>query len=124
MTLTNIFWVFLGGGVGSALRFIISKPLNPLFNNLYLGTLSVNILGSLLIGLFIGLEIKSLLQRPILLLLVTGFCGGFTTFSAFSLESLNLIKSGQFMHAVSYMLVSLILGILAVILGFYIAKHI
>ncbi|MGX1023768.1 fluoride efflux transporter CrcB [Flavobacterium sp. CS20] len=124
MALSNILWVFLGGGIGSVLRFVVTKTFSQIFANLYWGTLSVNLVGSLLIGLLIGFEIKSILHQPILLLLATGFCGGFTTFSAFSLESLNLIKSGQYLYATSYILISIILGIIAVGLGFYLARQI
>jgi len=123
MFFQNLIWVFLGGGLGSVLRYLVSKSLNPLFSNVFFGTFSVNIIGSLLIGLLIGYEIKSLLQKPVLLFLVTGFCGGFTTFSAFAFENYNLFKSEQYLLGMTYILISLILGVLAVGLGFYIAKQ-
>lgn len=123
MTFQNIIWIFLGGGLGSVLRFLLSKNLNPLFDNVFLGTLSVNIIGSLLIGLLVGFEIKNLLQKPMLLFLVTGFCGGFTTFSAFAIENYILFKKEQFVLGMTYILISLILGVLSVGLGFYIAKQ-
>ncbi len=124
MGFQQIVWVFIGGGIGSVLRFVLSKSLNPMFNNVFLGTLSVNIIGSFLIGLFLGYEIKTLLQKPMLLLLVTGFCGGFTTFSAFALEQYNLFKTEQYVLAITYILTTLILGIIAVGIGFYLAKQV
>ncbi|MCL4162961.1 UNVERIFIED_CONTAM: hypothetical protein GTU68_002754, partial [Idotea baltica] len=71
--------VFLGGGLGSILRFWISKNLNSYFSNFFFGTFLVNILGCLLIGILFGLSFKNhLLSQNQVLLLSTGFCGGFT----------------------------------------------
>jgi len=121
--LQNILFVFVGGGLGSVLRYLLSRQLNPLFENFYLGTFTVNILGSLLIGLFIGMELKSLLSKPSLLLLVAGFCGGFTTFSAFALENYILLKEGQMTSVFLNIGLSVVLGILCVFLGFILAKQ-
>ena len=121
--LQNILFVFLGGGLGSVLRYLISKQFNPIFENFFLGTFSVNIIGSLLIGFFVGMELKFLISKPYLLLLVTGFCGGFTTFSAFALENYLIIKEGQFGAALLNIGLSVVLGIAFVILGFYLAKQ-
>ncbi len=123
MDVKSIGIVFLGGGLGSVLRFLLSKSLNPVFSNAIAGTLTVNVVGSLLIGLLIGFEIKNILEKPLMLLLVTGFCGGFTTFSAFALENYNLIKSGDYLQAIFYTLASIFLGLLSVGLGFLIAKQ-
>ena len=123
MALQNIFLVFLGGGIGSVLRFLISKWLNPLFANVFFGTLSVNILGSLLIGFLLAYDMEEIIKKPSVLFLITGFCGGFTTFSAFSAESLFLIKSNQYLQAATYISGSVILGILAVFVGFYLARQ-
>jgi len=124
MSVQNIFLVFLGGGLGSVLRFLLSKWLNPLFTTAFLGTFSVNIMGSLLIGFFIAYEQEAIFKKPIALFLITGFCGGFTTFSAFTAENLQLIKSNQYFQAVTYISGSIIVGIFAVVLGFYLAKQI
>ena len=114
--------VFLGGGFGSVLRFFISRSLNQ-GNLIPLGTLSVNILGSLLIGVFFGLGLKQqLLSENTMLLLATGFCGGFTTFSAFSFENQLLIKSGDFMALGFYLITSIVLGVAAVFGGLYISR--
>ena len=123
MMLQNMFLVFIGGGLGSVLRYILSKQLNPVFENFFLGTVTVNIVGSLLIGFFIGMELRYLLNKPYLLLLVTGFCGGFTTFSTFALENYLFIKEGQFTSVLLNIALSLILGIISVVLGFYLAKQ-
>ena len=77
--------VFIGGGFGSILRYYISKNLNAYYSNFYLGTFLVNIIGCLLIGILIGLSLKNnYISENQTLLLATGFCGGFTTFSTFA----------------------------------------
>ena len=81
--------VFLGGGLGSVCRYLISKALNSRGTNLPWGTFTVNILGSFIIGLLLGIAIKNNnLNNTTNLILATGFCGGFTTFSTFSFVDL------------------------------------
>ena len=119
------FLVFLGGGIGSCLRYLISKSLNPLLSNFFLGTFLVNVIGCLLIGIIMGYALRdSFLSQNQVLLLTTGFCGGFTTFSAFAYENHNLLKIGDYLNFSLYTLGSVILGVLAVFLGIWISKSI
>ena len=120
-----ILVVFLGGGFGSVCRFLLSKWLNPISNTFFLGTFSANILGCLIIGFISGLALRSqYLDQYLGLLVITGFCGGFTTFSTFSLENLNLIRSGELNHFLVYTVISLLTGIAAVLSGLWLGKSI
>ena len=115
--------VFLGGGLGSILRYWISKNLNSYYSNFYLGTFLVNIIGCLLIGILIGVSLKhNYITQNQTLLLATGFCGGFTTFSTFALESNLLLKESSILYTSLYLGLSVALGILAISIGLWICK--
>ncbi len=123
MSIKQFLLVFIGGGLGSLLRYIISKTFNTYFQHFYLGTFLVNIIGCLIIGLVLGISYKSnLLSQNQTLLLTTGFCGGFTTFSTFALENQTLLKSGEILHFSFYTIASIAVGIFAVILGLWLSK--
>lgn len=118
-----IFYVFIGGGFGSILRFLISNYTQKFWNinSFPMGTFLVNIIGCFLIGIFSSYFIKT--DGYLKFLLITGICGGFTTFSTFSIENYSLWQNGNYTILISYILASVILGILAVILGFQIMKN-
>lgn len=119
----QVLLVFLGGGIGSALRYAIGRIFNTSSTGYPWGTFSVNIIGSLLIGVFMGIALKNNnLSENQTLLLVTGLCGGFTTFSAFAYENQQFLKVGDLTSFATYTLGSLSLGILAVFLGLVISK--
>lgn len=119
----QLIFVFIGGGVGSVARFLVHKFLNTSSTSIPFGTLAVNVIGSLLIGLILGYASKSeAITQQHTLLLATGFCGGFTTFSTFAYENHTFLKSGDFTSVAIYTLSSLILGFLAVFAGLYLIK--
>ena len=121
----NLILVFIGGGFGSVLRFAIGKWLNNSNHVIPYGTFAANILGSLLIGLILGYAAKNdTLTQNHTLLLATGFCGGFTTFSTFAYENHEFLKSGDFTSFALYTIASFVIGFLAVFAGMYVVKFI
>jgi CrcB protein len=106
--LYNILAVFIGGGLGSLVRFGISMVLFQYYRTMYaFATLTSNILSCFIFGLAIYLMGEKLnTEMSLRLLIITGFCGGFSTFSAFSFETVELIKSGNSLYAVLNVLVS------------------
>lgn len=122
--LKSFLIVGLGGASGSMLRFGVQKIFNlqntVVFPN---GTLLVNISGCFLIGIFWGLASRSLTwSEEIKLLLMTGFCGGFTTFSAFTLEGIGLLKENKTVLFFIYVTASVVGGLLATLIGIRIIK--
>lgn len=119
----QLLLVFVGGGFGSVLRYAISKYLNSPQDGIPYGTFAANILGSLLIGIILGLAAKNdTLTSNQTLLLATGFCGGFTTFSAFAYENHVFLKAGDFTSFALYTIASFIIGFLAVFFGLFLVK--
>ncbi len=119
----QLLLVFLGGGIGSCLRYLIGKYTSQNFNSFILGTFTANILGCLIIGIVLGITVRgNYINQNYALLLTAGFCGGFTTFSTFSAENYNLLKSGDLFQLALYTVASLVLGIAAVALGYWLSK--
>ncbi len=119
----QLLLVFLGGGLGSSLRFLVGKAINNSDTGIPYGTFAANILGSLFIGIILGLALKTnSLSQNTILFLATGFCGGFTTFSTFAYENHIFLKSGDFMSFALYTLGSFVIGFAAVFLGIWLVK--
>ena len=116
----HLLLVGLGGFIGSVARFLVSKlNLSWHFFSIPMGTLTVNVLGSFIIGILVGISVKSdLISTDLRLFLMVGFCGGFTTFSSFSSENLMLLQNGQVVTMLIYTALSILLGFLAVYLGY------
>ncbi len=116
----NVLAVFVGGGIGSVLRhavgFCMESAAFPL------STLAVNVCGSFAIGLFGGWSERFGWPEALRLALTVGLCGGFTTFSTFSKESFALAQSGRWGAFFAYALGSVLLGLVAVAAGFWIAR--
>ena len=116
----NVLMVFLGGGAGSVLRYLVGMRIGS--GAFPWATLAVNAVGSLAIGLFGGWAARFGWGETLRLSLTVGLCGGFTTFSTFSKESLALIESGSYGLFALYTAGSVTLGIAATALGFWLAK--
>lgn len=114
----NFILVAAGGGIGAMMRYATYLLLPA--KNFPAATLLINIAGSLAIGIIMALSAKtfSTLNEATRLFLATGICGGFTTFSAFSYESLQLFQSGKYSLAFIYIIASLLLGFAAVFAGY------
>lgn len=113
-----------GGFIGSVARYYISKiNLHVDFLSIPVGTLIVNVTGSLILGVLTGIAEKSALMNVELrLFLMIGLCGGFTTFSTFTGENLMLMRNGQFAAVILYTGISIFFGFLAIYLGYISTK--
>ena len=119
----NFLFVALGGALGSVLRYFLSLVI-PKMAGFPWPTFVATVLGCLCIGIFSGLFLKCDSLSPNLkLFLVTGFCGGFTTFSTFASENLALLQSGKFGMFIAYALASFVLGVAACFAGLYLMGY-
>ena len=129
----NYLMVFLGGGIGAMFRYGFSKWFNYLFGNIFVslihhsfptGTFIVNITGCLVIGILSGIASHISLDENLRLFLFIGLLGGYTTFSSFGFESVNLFKYGAYGAAFIYILASNVIGLFLAFIGFYASHHI
>jgi CrcB protein len=114
--------IALGGAAGSVLRYAVQTALRPASAGFPWGTLTVNLAGSFLIGLCAALAERQGAGSWILPWLMTGLLGGFTTFSAFSLENADMLRDGRILAAASYVLSSVLLGALLAFAGYFLAR--
>ena len=124
MLLKNLLLVGLGGGLGSMVRFLCQKYVYEWHPHHFpFGTFIVNIAGCFLIGIFYALaDREQWLSPQWRVLLTTGFCGGFTTFSSFAFENISLLKHGEIGYLLLYTLGSVVLGIAACWAGIWLIK--
>lgn len=123
MSMRTILCVFLGGGAGSVLRYFMQLCINKEISTAFpLGTFIVNILGCFLIGVLYSVSDRFSFSSDLRLLLTIGFCGGFTTFSTFSTESLNLLKGELYGTFLLYTLFSVAIGITSTFAGVWMTK--
>lgn len=120
----QLLLIGLGGFIGSIARYLVSKlNITWQFYNIPMGTLIVNIVGGLLIGFISGLLVHNILTgQNVKLFLITGVCGGFTTFSAFAYENVQLIQEGYNATAIIYIVSSILFSILAALAGLWCSK--
>ncbi len=122
----ELVYIFIGGGAGSVLRYLaqiaVNERIAPFAFPFSWGTFTVNVAGSLLIGLFYSLSEHFQLSMEARLFLTAGLCGGFTTFSTFSNDALSMLEGGFYGTFALYVCLSIVLGIGAVLLGGYIGK--
>lgn len=115
--LKNFLLVGLGGSLGSMLRYGSSLLITS--KHFPYSTLAINITGSFIIGLVFALSMKDdFFSQNWKLFLATGICGGFTTFSAFSIENMHLLQNGKYAIALTYIILSIVLGTAAAYIGF------
>lgn len=119
----KVFYIAVGGAIGAISRYWVSGVTHKVFNAGFpWGTLSVNLIGSLFIGLLWGLSETVIISQNIRLFLFIGILGSFTTFSSFSLENFNLLRDGEYWFMLLNVFLSLFLGIVLVFAGYFTSR--
>jgi len=113
-----------GGFLGSVSRYLTQVFMQRIFDTVWpIGTLTVNVVGSFIIGIVFAYSLKSdIISNDLKAFIIVGFCGGFTTFSSFTLDQFNLLNSGQVLSMFLYLGLSLFLGFAALYLGIILVR--
>lgn len=123
--LKSLLIVFLGSGLGGALRFLVFKLTHNAESAFHWGTITVNIVGCLLLGVIAGLfERYGSSQSPLKIFLILGICGGFTTFSTYIYDGFMMMRQGTMLPAIIYLSISVIGGYAALALAYYLTMRI
>lgn len=118
-----LIYVIIGSSIGGAARYLSQEFVQKNFPSFIpLSTLSVNIVGSFIIGIIYALAERSKISPEVRIFIATGFCGGFTTFSSFAFENVKLLQDGEFFNTALYVVLSLVIGFIAVYLGILFTK--
>jgi fluoride exporter len=120
--MNHVLLIFLGSGLGGAARYLLSCQIQSSGSKMPYGILTCNLIGCLLIGIIYGL-VKTHHPSWISPLAVTGFLGGFTTFSTFALDAQKLIQAGNLALAITYILLSVIGGLALSFAGYYFTQR-
>ncbi len=126
MSFTTCLYVMVGGALGSLARYLVSVVALPISGNLPWGTIIINIVGSFIIGFFGTLTLAAgrfPVSENWRLFVMVGICGGFTTFSSFSLQTLDLMRNGAIARASFNVVISVVLCVTAVALGHFLAAQ-
>jgi CrcB protein len=120
-----LFWIGLGGAAGSVLRYVFGSFVQRSSGLPFpVGTLAVNVVGGFVMGALAQHYMNMQTSPQMRVALMTGFCGGFTTFSAFSLETVGLLRGGEYGKAAAYVVLSVMLSVLATISGMAAVKSV
>jgi len=118
-----LIYVLVGSSIGGAARYLSQEFVQKNFPSFIpLSTLSVNIVGSFIIGIIYALAERSKISAEVRIFIATGFCGGFTTFSSFAFENVKLLQDGEYFNTALYVVLSLVIGFIAVYLGILFTK--
>lgn len=120
--MNKVLLVGLGGAFGAILRYAMTFL--PIKSTFPFSTFITNVVGAIVIGFIVGLFDRGYLSDEIQLFLKTGLCGGFTTFSTFSLESVQLLESKQFLIGIVYIILSLVFCLVGIVMGRFIGQKI
>ena len=113
----ELVYVFIGGGLGSLCRFGVARVAGRWDTQLPLGTIAANILACFILGMIIGWSMKHADQKELQLLLAVGFCGGFSTFSTFALENVQLWQNGAYIPVLANIILSVVICFVSVFTG-------